>query len=81
MVEIALDEGVFVPLTVAEKVLQNVLAHLEYLRSRVEGQRSKFRLPCDVCVCVSLSLSLSIVYLCDSLQERVDLSLHFLNRQ
>ena len=77
MVEIALDEGVFVPLTVAEKVLQNILVHLEYLRSKVKNQRSKFRLPCGVCVC----LSLSVVYLCDSLQERVDLSLHFLNRQ
>lgn len=51
MVEIALDEGVFVPLTVAEKVLQNILVHLEYLRSKVKGQRSKLRLPCDVCVC------------------------------
>lgn len=44
MVEIALDKGVFVPLTVAEKVLQYILVYLEYLRSKVEGQRSKLRL-------------------------------------
>ena len=52
MVEIALDKGVFVPLTVAEKVLHNVLVYLEYLKSKVEGQRSKLRLQCDVYVCV-----------------------------
>ena len=60
MVEIALDKGVFVPLTVAEKVLHNVLVYLEYLKSKVEGQRLRVKgqnLGCNVkcmCVCVPL---------------------------
>ena len=69
MVEVALDKYVLVPLTVAEKVFQDIFVYLEYLRLRVKGQG----LGCDVCVCVS------ILYLRDSLQERVDLSLYFFN--
>lgn len=67
MVEVALDKYVLVPLTVAEKVFQDIFVYLEYLRLRVKGQG----LGCDVCV--------SILYLRDSLQERVDLSLYFFN--
>lgn len=54
MVEVALDKYILIPLTVAEKVLQDIFVNLEYLRLRVEGQRSRFRLWC-VCVCVSFT--------------------------
>ena len=75
MVEVALDKYVLVPLTVAEKVFQDIFVYLEYLRLRVEGQG----LGCDVCVCVCVCVCVSILYLRDSLQERVDLSLYFFN--